>query len=121
MNMKNTIFCDIDGTIFKYRKFETFRTSPAVLTAGSFEKLNRWFDNGDMIILTTARPERMRDHTIRELQKAGVPYHKLIMGIRMGDRILINDTNPRRPGDRTFAYNVPRDEGLDFIGKRHDG
>ena len=117
--MKNTIFCDIDGTIFEYRKFETFRRSPAVLTPGSFEKLNGWFDEGHMIILTTARPESMRDHTIRELQKAGVPYHKLIMGIRFGDRLLINDLNPRKPGDRAFAYNVPRDAGLTNIGESH--
>ena len=26
---KNTIFCDIDGTIFKYRKFETYKTTEA--------------------------------------------------------------------------------------------
>ena len=24
MDKKNTYFCDIDGTIFKYRKFETY-------------------------------------------------------------------------------------------------
>ena len=27
VDKKSTIFCDIDGTIFKYRKFETYETS----------------------------------------------------------------------------------------------
>mgnify|MGYP003652408815 CR=1 FL=1 len=27
MEKNNTYFCDIDGTIFKYRKFETYKTS----------------------------------------------------------------------------------------------
>ncbi len=29
MEKKNTYFCDIDGTIFKYRKFETYETTKA--------------------------------------------------------------------------------------------
>ena len=32
MEKKNTIFCDIDGTIFMYRKFETYtETKPEVI------------------------------------------------------------------------------------------
>ena len=32
MEKKNTIFCDIDGTIFVYRKFETYtQTKPEVI------------------------------------------------------------------------------------------
>ena len=118
--MKNTIFCDIDGTIFEYRKFETFKTTPAIPTPGSVEKMKQWDLDGHMIVLTTARPEWMREHTIKELKKNHVPWHRLIMGIGMGDRILINDLNPRYPGDRAFAYNVERDAGLITIEEREE-
>jgi hypothetical protein len=115
--MKDTIFCDIDGTIFEYRKFETFKTTPAIPTPGSLARMNQWDLDGHMIILTTARPEWMRKHTIKELKMNRVPWHRLIMGIGMGDRLLINDLNPRKPGDRAYAFNVERDAGLDKVEK----
>ena len=69
MNKKNTIFCDIDGTLFKYRKFESYKTSEAEVLEGAVEKLTDWKNKGHMIILTTARPEDLREHTIYELNK----------------------------------------------------
>ena len=42
MEKKNTIFCDIDGTLFKYRKFETYETSTPELLDGVKEKLDCW-------------------------------------------------------------------------------
>ena len=65
-----------------------------------------------MIILTTARPEDMREHTIMELQKNNVPYDRLIMGIERGPRYLINDLSPNEPGDRAIALNLKRNEGI---------
>ena len=69
-------------------------------------------DEGHMIILTTARPEEMRDHTIHELYFNNVPYDRLIMGIERGPRYLINDLSPKEPGDRAIAINLKRDEGI---------
>ena len=51
-----TIFCDIDGTIFKYRKFETYTTSIPELLPMAKELVNKWYDSGHIIVLTTARP-----------------------------------------------------------------
>ena len=65
-----------------------------------------------MIILTTARPEDLREHTELELTKNGIPYHKLIMQIERGPRYLINDMDPNNPGDRAIAINVKRDGGI---------
>ena len=78
---KRTVFCDIDGTIFKYRKFDTLKTSKAELTPGSLSKLKKWRRDGCMIIFTTARPEEYRNHTVKELLLNDVPWDKLIMGI----------------------------------------
>jgi len=113
MTEKNrTIFCDIDGTIFKYRKFETLKTTKPVMTPGALEKLKKWKREGCMIVFTTARPEELRNHTVKELLLSDVPWDKLLMGIERGPRYLINDMDPAKKGYRAIAFNVERDKGL---------
>ena len=109
---KNTYFCDIDGTIFKYRKFETYTTTDAEPIETTVDKLNEWYDEGHQIVLTTARPEELREHTLIELTDAHVPYDKLIMGIERGPRYVINDMDPNKPGQRAIAINLKRDKGI---------
>ena len=91
MEKNNTYFCDIDGTIFKYRKFETYKTSAPEVIPTTLEFLEVVKEQGHMIILTTARPEDLREHTIKELDDSKVPYDRLLMGIERGPRYLINN------------------------------
>ena len=112
MEKKNTFFVDIDGTIFVYRKFETYETSEAVVIKSSKQYLQQKKHEGHCIILTTARPNYLRLHTEYELQVNGIPYDQLIMGIGRGPRYLINDLSPDEPGDRAIAINLIRDEGI---------
>lgn len=113
---KRTVFCDIDGTVFKYRKFEEIKSTKAELTPGALEKLKRWKRDGCMIIFTTARPEEYRDHTVKELLLNDIPWDKLVMGIERGPRYLINDFDPAKPKQiRAIAYSIPRDKGLKRI------
>lgn len=115
MKKYHTYFFDIDGTIFKYREFETYGSTPAVLTPGAFGKLNQIHTEGHMIVLTTARPEALRDHTVLELKNVKVPYDKLVMGLARGPRHLVNDMSPSAPGNRAVSWNLVRDEGLEGI------
>ena len=112
MEKKNTYFVDIDGTIFVYRKFETYKSSEAVVIKSTKQFLQKVHDEGHMIILTTARPESMRDHTVIELEENGVPYDRLTMQIERGPRYLINDMDPNKPGERAIAINLIRDNGI---------
>jgi hydroxymethylpyrimidine pyrophosphatase-like HAD family hydrolase len=114
MKKNKTIFCDIDGTLFKYRKFETYKSSTPEVLPGAKEKINEWLAAGHQVVLTTARPVEMRDHTIKELQAAGIGWSagRLIMGIERGERYVINDMDPEKPGKRAFGINLPRDLGL---------
>jgi hypothetical protein len=112
MKKHHTYFLDIDGTIFKYRKFETYESSPAELTPGTIEKLKEIKKAGHMIVLTTARPESLRAFTKKELLAAGIPYDRLVMGLERGPRHLVNDLSPNEPGDRAIAHNLERDEGM---------
>ena len=112
MEKKNTIFCDIDGTIFKYRKFETYNETTPEIIQSTLDYLNKQYEDGHMIILTTARPQYLEVHTIKELIYCGIPYHKLIMGIERGVRYLINDMDPNVEGERAIAINLERDKGF---------
>ena len=109
---KNTYFVDIDGTVLKYRKFETYENTKAVPVVSTIKYLCEASSNGHMIILTTARPEYLRDHTVVELHENGVPYDRLIMGIERGPRYLINDMDPKNLGHRAIAINLERDKGI---------
>ena len=109
---KNTYFVDIDGTIFVYRKFETYKETDAIVIPSSKTFLQQVYDEGHMIVLTTARPEELKEHTLYELHKNNIPFHRLIMGIERGPRYLINDMDPNKPGERAIAINVTRDGGI---------
>ena len=73
MEKKKTYFVDIDGTIFVYRKFEDYTSVPAVAIKSTKQYLQKVRDEGHMIILTTARPDYLRTHTIYELGKNNIP------------------------------------------------
>lgn len=112
MEKKKTYFVDIDGTIFLYRKFDTYLTTEAQVIKKSKNFLQQVRDEGHKIVLTTARPEYLREHTALELTKNGIPFHQLVMGIERGPRYLINDMDPNSPGERAIAINVIRDGGI---------
>ena len=111
---KVTVFCDIDGTILKYRKFEDIESIPAELTPGAI-KLSSWHDAGHHVIITTARPESMRSHTESELRTLGIKWDMLIMGIGRGPRVLINDESPTVKEPKALAFSLRRNEGLDKV------
>ena len=110
---KNTYFCDIDGTIFKYRKFEEMTTTKPEKIESMTKQLEIWHKEGHHIVLTTARPEQYRHHTLMELFNNGVKYHQLVMGIERGPRYLLNDMDPEVEGKRAIAVNLTRDKGFE--------
>jgi hypothetical protein len=84
---------------------------PAVLLDGVLEKFEQWKYDECRIILTTARPESMRDITEHQLRGHKLFWDDLIMGLPRGPRVVINDTKD----DGTItAFGVPvvRNAGL---------
>lgn len=108
-----TVFCDIDGTIFKYRKFETYESTKPEVLPGVKESMDNWKENGVHIVLTTARPEYLREHTVKELEENGIPYHQLVMGLERGARYLVNDSEDPEV-DRAFAFPLKRNAGFNI-------
>jgi uncharacterized HAD superfamily protein len=115
MEKKPTVFCDIDGTLFKYRKFADYAFTTPEVCAGVVDKLQHWASRGVVIVLTTARPEHLRSLTISELALHAIPYAQLVMGIGRGPRFLINDEDPKIDERRATAFSIPRDVGLGDI------
>lgn len=63
-------------------------------TASRFPyKVNKLFENrNNLIIIYTARSERVRKRTEKELHKLGIKYHALVMGKIRAD-VYIDDKN----------------------------
>jgi len=114
MKKRSTVFCDIDGTILVHRKFEDIHAVPAQLTPDA-DRLNEWLELGHHIILTTARPEELREKTESELANLGLKWTMLIMGIGRGPRVLINDEEPSGTGPKAMAFSIERNSGLSNV------
>jgi len=119
--MKKTLFIDIDGTLFKHKEnLSNILLEDSELLPGVIEKLNQWNADGHIIILTTGRTESMRKITEKQLQKNGIFYNQLIMGLTRGERIIINDIKPNNNMITASAIQINRNEGLININLKKD-
>ena len=108
-----TIFSDIDGTLIEQVRFEDLNPNVVTLLPGVKEKMLEWYDAGHYIVLTTARPEHLREITEIQMNIAGIRFDQLIMGIGREERILINNNSKGEPNaPRAMAVAVGRDAGF---------
>jgi hypothetical protein len=113
MEMKKTLFIDIDGTILKHKgNLSKMFTEEVEILPGVLEKFNEWDANGYKIILTTGRKECLREITETQLLSHGIFYDQLVMGLTRGERILINDFKPNNNMNVATAIQIDRDKGL---------
>ena len=112
MNKKETWFFDLDGTIFVYRQFEQYAEEKAVLIDGITDFMNHIIKDGGCIVITTARPEQLREFTEQELQENKIPYRFLLMGIERGARHLVNDSDADSNEPRALAHPILRNEPM---------
>ena len=109
------IFLDIDGTLLKQFQSDDLQMmldrKPEILP-GTLAKLDNWHFNGYNVILASARPEGARQRTVEQLNEVGIyHYSKLILGLHLGDRVLIND-HPVDSNGRAIAYSLSRNIGI---------
>lgn len=111
--MNRTLFIDIDGTLIRHQVFlEKMLSEPPEILPGVDKQLRSWYNEGDAIILTTARPEWAREITEKQLRTIDISYHQLIMDCTNGERILINDEKPTM-AVTARAFTVNRNCGLE--------
>jgi len=106
------LFVDIDGTLVTN---SSHHFPPYVGTGEPIEDnidlLAELHEEGKAkIILTTSRPERLRQLTLQELQIKGIPYDELVMGLPHCQRVIINDFARSNPYPSCSAINIPRNE-----------
>ena len=111
-----TLFVDIDGTLVKYRIFSELSESILTPIQDVIDFVNEQYDNGAIIIITTARPSSYNLFTKQELEKIGVNYHQLVMDCGRGTRVVLNDMDPKNPIQRAVGINFVRDGGFEPIG-----
>lgn len=111
-----TIFIDIDGTILKHHRnlWDIGLFEPELLD-GVKETFNSWESKGYKIILTTGRKESLRKKTESDLNKLGIFYDQLIMGIGGGIRYLINDFKEGSNLPTCHAITVDRNKGIKHL------
>ena len=111
-----TLFVDIDGTLVEYRKFSELSESILTPIQDVIDFINKSYDEGCHIVITTARPQSFELFTKQELEKLGVKYHQMIMGIGRGTRVVLNDKDPDAPElPRAWGINFTRDQGFKDI------
>lgn len=115
-DLPKVIFIDIDGTLLKHNGgnlSDTLHEEPELLP-DVIDKMNGWESAGHQIILTTSRKESIRKYTEDQLIKVGITYDQLIMGLNMGERVLINDLKPY-PMRTARAIEIERNKGLKSV------
>jgi len=113
------LFVDIDGTLIT----NSSHHFPPYVGSGepienNIDYLADLYEQGRAkIVLTTSRPERLRQITITELQTKGIPYDELVMGLPHCQRVIINDFARSNPYPSCKAINIPRntDELKDYF------
>ena len=106
------LFVDIDGTLItnSSHHFPPYTGSGEPIE-DNINLLADLHEQGKArIILTTSRPERLRQLTIQELQIKGIPFDDLVMGLPHCQRIVINDFARSNPYPSCSAINIPRNE-----------
>jgi hypothetical protein len=105
--LPKTWLIDIDGTIFRHN---SHLQGADELLPGVAEFFAR-VPAHDTVVLMTARTELHRAQTCAALSRHGIRYTTLLLGLPVGERVLINDAKPS--GLQTaYAVNLQRDQGM---------
>ena len=127
--MRKTWFIDLDGTLLKHKTDieldnvikkdprNSYKSEELLEGVKDFFKIIK----DDCIVITTARDECHRSHTISALHYLEIKYDKIIFGIGSAERIVLNDIKPIGDIENTielntaFSYNLKRDGGLNQL------
>jgi hypothetical protein len=105
-----TLFCDLDGTLVKNSSahFPPYIGESEPIAANT-EIIKHLQQSGKFqIIITTSRPEKYRKVTEQQLERLGIKYKSLLMGLFHSKRIIINDYSKSNPYKSCDSINLKR-------------
>jgi len=110
-DLPKTWLIDVDGVIFPHNGY---LHSAEETPLPGVREFFRDVPEGDVVVLLSARAQSYRQQTEEQLARWGLRYAILLLGLPVGERVLINDEKPR--GLRTaWALSVARDVGIPDI------
>jgi len=119
---KATIICDVDGVLLRHKGCSNDIVEDNFVINDAAKKIQEWRSKDKLVVLSTARPRRTRKTFEAMLQKLGIEYDRLVMGLNPGPRYLINDLKPSNPLVRqSLSINLTRDAGIDDIDLNESG
>lgn len=104
MNNKNTIFCKIEGSLINENNNNIIESI--------VNKINNAYDQGNIIVLTTNKPENMRNQLINILNNNNIKFSKLLMGLPNGPQISINNYDDNN-NHKSFSFSTKKNEGFE--------
>ena len=115
-----TLIFDVDGVILEHDKGfhskEGKYKYPSKPIKNNIELVKSYYSKGDTVIFMTARPETERKNLEHELLNYKINYHKLVMGVTGGTRILVNDKKPSNANFKT-AVAIETERNRDILSK----
>ncbi|HCC00496.1 MAG TPA: hypothetical protein DEP42_04675 [Ruminococcaceae bacterium] len=106
-DLGHTWLVDVDGTILEHNGHKSGRERLLPGVEDFWKKI----PPEDYIILLSSRDESSRSATLAFLEKYGIRYNRVIFGLPVGERVLINDE--KLSGLKTaIAENLKRNEGF---------
>lgn len=105
-----TLFIDMDGVIAQHSAshFPPYYGETGPINE-NVEILKKLRNTGKFqIVITTARTEKYREVTEKQLLDFGLTYDYLLMGMQHGKRIIINDYSKSNPYKSCDAINLKR-------------
>lgn len=114
-----TVFCDLDGTL-TYHDDEARMDAQLREIAGSGDAVRTWADQGYEIVIATARPQAQEGWIASELERLGIPFHRVVAGLPSGPRVVINDRKPSAIlNPQASAVELERDQGVSGVRLSH--
>ena len=110
----SSIFCDIDGVIFKNRGMfgpKTWADKSEPLSS-NINRLLSLQDNGATFIFSTSRSEEYRVKTFNDLVEIGFQNFQLVMNLPHSPRLIINDFSHSNPYPSCSSISILRDSDL---------
>jgi hypothetical protein len=102
-----TIIIDFDGVLIRHddaggsnSKQKRF-IYPTKAISSNVDLIKNEYKNGSFIVVMSARPENERRNVMKELSKFKINYHKILLGVASGSRVVINDKKKSHPNIKT--------------------
>ena len=102
-----TIIIDFDGVLIRHddaggsnSKQKKF-IYPTKAISSNVDLIKNEYKNGSFIVVMSARPENERKNVMNELSKFKINYHKILLGVASGSRVVINDKKKSHPNIKT--------------------